>query len=120
MELLAVSWTEEKTREYLNEGVLARLSPGLVEGNGESIKDIGALKEPLKAIRRVLADECMVADDVADIMLLDVVMGALADRIEVCLLQAKPQSLQDMNVLLDMRCKADKRLMEAVGALKNA
>lgn len=120
MDSLASSWTEEKTREFLNDGILARLSPGLVDGHGESIKDIDALKGPLKAIRRVLADECMVADDVADIMLLDVVMGALADRIEVCRLQASPQSLQDMNVLLDMRCKADKRLIEAVNALKNA
>ena len=77
-------------------------------------------KSRLKAIRRVLADECMVADDVADIMLLDVVMGALADRVEVCRLQASPQSLKDMDVLLDMRCKADKRLIEAVNALKNA
>jgi hypothetical protein len=120
MELLATSWTEEKTREFLNDGILARLSPGLVDGHGESIQDIDALKEPLKAIRRVLADECMVADDVADIMLLDVVMGALADRVEVCRLQASPQSLKDMDVLLDMRCKADKRLIEAVNALKNA
>ena len=120
MELLASSWTEEKTREFLNDGILARLSPGLVDGHGESIQDIDALKAPLKAIRRVLADECMVADDVADIMLLDVVMGALADRVEVCRLQASPQSLKDMDVLLDMRCKADKRLIEAVNALKNA
>lgn len=119
-ELLAESWTEEKTREYLNDGILTRLSPGLVKGNGETIDDAEVIKDPLKAIRRVLADECMVADDVADIMLLDVVMGALADRIEVCRLQASSQSLQDMDLLLDMRCKADKRLMEAVTALKNA
>jgi hypothetical protein len=115
-----MSWTEEKTRELLNDGVLARLSPGLVEGHGEVLDDTEALREPLKAIRRVLADECMVADDVADIMLLDVVMGALSDRIEVCRLQTNSQSLQDMDILLDMRCKADKRLIEAVSALKNA
>lgn len=120
VEVLGASWTEEKTREYLNDGILARLSPGLVEGHGEALEDLEKLKGPLKAIRAILSDECMVADDVADIMLLDVVMGALSDRIEVCRLQAKAQSLQDMNVLLEMRCKADKRLIEAVNALKNA
>ena len=120
IDLLATSWTEEKTREYLNDGILTRLSPGLLDGSGETLQDTEAIKEPLKAIRRVLADECMVADDVADIMLLDVVMGALADRIEVCRLQANQNSLQDMNILMDMRCKADKRLIEAVNALKNA
>ena len=100
---------------------MSSLSPELISNvNKDSIPDAEALKEPLQMIRKVLADECMVADDVTDIMLLDVVMNALYDRIEVCRLRAESQSLADMDVILDLRYKADKRLIEAVNALKNA
>ena len=115
------SWTEDKTRQLLSEGFLSSLSPEPISnGNKDSIPDADALKEPLQMIRKVLADECMVADDVTDIVLVDVVMNALSDRIEVFRLQAESQSLADMDVILDLRYKADKRLIEAVNALKNA
>ena len=120
-EILAQSWTEDKTRRFLSEGFLSSLSPELISnGNEEPIPDTEALKEPLQMIRKVLADECMVADDVTDLILLDVVINALSDRIEVCRLQAESQSLADMDVILDLRYKADRRLIEAVNALKNA
>ncbi|MDP6040987.1 MAG: hypothetical protein QGG64_20730, partial [Candidatus Latescibacteria bacterium] len=119
--ILAESWTEDKTRRYLSEGFLGSLSPGLINtGKQEPLPDTDALKESLQMIRKVLADECMVADDVTDLMLLDVVMNALSDRIEVCRLQAESKSLEDMDMILDLRYKADRRLIEAVNALKNA
>ena len=120
-EILAQSWTEDKTRRFLGEGFLGSLSAELVDdGKQTDIPDAEALKKPLEMIRKVLADECMVADDVTDLMLLDVVMNALSDRIDVCRLQAESNSLTDIDVILELRYKADRRLIEAVNALKNA
>ena len=120
-QILAQSWTEDKTRQFISEGFLGSLSPELVNnGNSESIPDAERLKKPLEMIRKVLADECMVADDVTDLMLLDVVMNALSDRIDVCRLQAESNSLSDIDAILELRYKADRRLIEAVNALKNA
>ena len=120
-EILAQSWTEDKTRRFLGEGFLGSLSAELVDdGKQTDIPDAEALKKPLEMIRKVLADECMVADDVTDLMLLDVVMNALSDRIDVCRLQAESNSLADIDVILELRYKADRRLIEAVNALKNA
>ena len=119
--ILAESWTEDKTRRFLSDGFLGSLSPGLINtGKQEPLPDADALKESLQMIRKVLADECRVADDVTDLMLLDVVMNALSDRIEVCRLQAESNSLEDMDMILNLRYKADRRLIEAVNALKNA
>lgn len=120
-QILAQSWTEDKTRQFINEGFLGSLSPELVNNSKrEPIPDAETLKEPLKMIRKILADECMVADDVTDLMLLDVVMNALSDRIDVCRLQAETNSLADIDAILELRYKADRRLIEAVNALKNA
>ncbi len=120
-EILAQSWTEDKTRRFLSEGFLSSLSAELVDNEKQaSLPDAEALKKPLEMIRKVLADECMVADDVTDLMLLDMVMNALSDRIAVCRLQAESNSLADIDVILELRYKADRRLIEAVNALKNA
>ena len=120
-EILAQSWTEDKTRRFLGEGFLSSLSAELVnDGKRASLPDAEALKKPLEMIRKVLADECMVADDVSDLLLLDVVMNALSDRIDVCRLQAESDSLADIDAILELRYKADRRLIEAVNALKNA
>ena len=120
-QILAQSWTEDKTRQFISEGFLGSLSPELVNnGNSETIPDAERLKKPLEMIRKVLADECMVADDVTDLMLLDVVMNALSDRIDVCRLQAESNALADIDAILELRYKADRRLIEAVNALKNA
>lgn len=118
---MAQSWTEDKTRQFISEGFLGSLSPELVNnGKSETIPDAEKLKKPLEMIRKVLADECMVADDVTDLMLLDVVMNALSDRIDVCRLQAESNALSDIDAILELRYKADRRLIEAVNALKNA
>ena len=118
---MAQSWTEDKTRRFLSEGFLGSLSADLVDtGKQASLPDAEALKKPLEMIRKVLADECMVADDVSDLLLLDVVMNALSDRIDVCRLQAESKSLADIDIILELRYKADRRLIEAVNALKNA
>ena len=120
-QILAQSWTEDKTRQFISEGFLGSLSPELVNnGTREPFPDADALKEPLKMIRKILADECMVADDITDLMLLDVVMNALSDRIDVCRLQAESNALSDIDAILELRYKADRRLIEAVNALKNA
>ena len=120
-QILAQSWTEDKTRQFISEGFLGSLSPELVNnGKSETIPDAEKLKAPLQMIRKVLADECMVADDVTDLMLLDVVMNALSDRIDVCRLQAESNALADIDAILELRYKADRRLIEAVNALKNA
>ncbi len=119
--ILAQSWTEDKARQFISEGFLGSLSPELVnDGNRETIPDAEALKKPLEMVRKVLADECMVADDVTDLMLLDLVMNALSDRIDVCRLQAESNALADIDAILELRYKADRRLIEAVNALKNA
>lgn len=120
-QILAQSWTEDKTRQFISEGFLGSLSPELINnGKSETIPDAEKLKAPLQMIRKVLADECMVADDVTDLMLLDVVMNALSDRIDVCRLQAESNALADIDAILELRYKADRRLIEAVNALKNA
>lgn len=119
-DLMAETWTEDKARRFLSEGLLAQLSPRLLGQSEIRIPDAAALREPLRMIRKVLADECMVADDATDVMLLDLVMNALIDRIDVCRLQAKSQAPEDIEVLLDLRYKADRRLIEALNALKNA
>lgn len=120
-QILAQSWTEDKTRQFISEGFIGSLSPELVNnGKSETIPDAERLKKPLEMIRKVLADECMVADDVTDLMLLDVVMNALSDRIDVCRLQAESNALSDIDAILELRYKADRRLIEAVNALKNA
>ena len=73
-------------------------------------------------IRKVLADECMVADDVTDLMLLDVLMNALSDPVDVCHLQSQKSQRTGgyRRDLRHLRYKADRRLIEAVNALKNA
>ena len=119
-DLMAETWTEDKARRFLSEGLLTQLSPRLLGQSDIRIPDAAALREPLRIIRKVLADECMVADDATDVMLLDLVMNALIDRIDVCRLQARSQSPEDIEVLLDLRYKADRRLIEALTALKNA
>ena len=120
-QILAQSWTEDKTRQFISEGFLGSLSPELVNnGKSESLPDAEKLKKPLEMIRKVLADECMVADDITDLMLLDVVMNALSDRIDVFRLQAESNALSDIDAILELRYKADRRLIEAVNALKNA
>ena len=119
-DILSDSWTEEKARKYLSEGFLATLSTRLVtRGKVEEI-DEEALQERLKVVRRVLADECMVEDDASDLILLDMVMNALADRLEVYRLTAKGASPEKLGQILELRYNADRRLIEAVTALKNA
>ncbi len=71
-------------------------------------------------IRKVLADECMVADDVTDVMLLDMVMNAMADRLDIYRLEAGDKTPEDLEVILELRYKADRRLIETLNALKNA
>ena len=82
--------------------------------------DEEALRERLKVIRRVLADECMVEDDASDLILLDMVMNALADRLEVYRLTSRGASPEKLVQILELRYNADRRLIEAVTALKNA
>ncbi|MDE2887060.1 MAG: hypothetical protein OXR72_02530 [Gemmatimonadota bacterium] len=119
-DILSDSWTEEKARKYLSEGFLATLSTRLVSrGKVEEI-DEEALRERLKVIRRVLADECMVEDDASDLILLDMVMNALADRLEVYRLTSRGASPEKLVQILELRYNADRRLIEAVTALKNA
>lgn len=119
-EILSDSWTEEKARKYLSEGFLATLSTRLVSrGKVEEI-DEEALSERLKVVRRVLADECMVEDDASDLILLDMVMNALADRLEVYRLTSRGASPEKLVQILELRYNADRRLIEAVTALKNA
>ena len=71
-------------------------------------------------IRKVLANECMVEDDATDVMLLDMVMSALTDRIEVYRLESEHRDLENVEQILEIRYKADRRLIETVMALKNA
>ncbi|MDE2998226.1 MAG: hypothetical protein OXU79_04015 [Gemmatimonadota bacterium] len=119
-DILSDSWTEEKARRYLSEGFLATLSTRLVSrGKVEEI-DEEALRERLKVVRRVLADECMVEDDASDLILLDMVMDALADRLEVYRLTSRGASPEKLVQILELRYNADRRLIEAVTALKNA
>lgn len=121
LEVLSDTWTADKTKKFLSEGFIANLSFGLISGGeAKTQPNQEALKEPLKGIRKVLADECMVEDDVTDLMLLDLVMNALGDRIEIYKLQAENRKLEDIDLILDLRYKADRRLIETLLALKNS
>ncbi len=81
--------------------------------------DAEELRERLKDIRKVLAEECMVQDDVTDVIVLDAVMNALADRIDVYRIRAENGDLKGVEQMLDLRHKADRRLIDAVASLKN-
>lgn len=119
-EILSDNWTEEKARKYLSEGFLATLSTTLVSRSKVEQLDEEALRDRLKVVRRVLADECMVEDDASDIILLDMVMNALADRLEVYRLTSRSASPAQLDQILQLRYNADRRLIETVTALKNA
>ena len=119
-EILSDAWTEEKARKYLSEGFLATLSTPLVSRSKVEQIDEEALRDRLKVVRRVLADECMVEDDASDLILLDMVMNALADRLEVYRLTSRSASPEQLDRILQLRYNADRRLIETVTALKNA
>ncbi len=120
VEILADTWTEEKARKYLSEGFLATLSTRLVSQDTIEEIDDAALRDRLKVVRRVLADECMVEDDASDLILLDMVMNALEDRLEVYRLTAKDTGTEELAQILELRYKADRRLIDTLTALKNA
>lgn len=119
-EILSETWTEDRARKLLSEGFLTMLATPLVTDGPVSPIDTRALAERLEVIRKVLADECMVEDDATDVILLDMVMNALADRIEVYRLALQDGRLEDVGQVLELRYKADRRLIETVVALKNA
>lgn len=116
------TWTEERARKFLSEGFLADLSPGLLtKADEKSSPDRAALEAPIRAIRRVLADECMVQDDATDVMLLDMVVKALQDWTQVYRIRPESETnLGDVERILDIRAKADRRLIESINALKNS
>lgn len=120
MEILADTWTEEKARKYLSDGFLATLSTPLVSRKKVDEIDEEALRDRLKVVRRVLADECMVEDDASDLILLDMVINALADRLEVYRLTSRDASPEKLVHILQLRYNADRRLIDTVTALKNA
>ena len=120
MEILADTWTEEKARKYLSDGFLATLSTPLVSRKKVDEIDEEALRDRLKVVRRVLADECMVEDDASDLILLDMVINALADRLEVYRLTSPDASPEKLVHILQLRYNADRRLIDTVTALKNA
>lgn len=119
-DILSDTWTEEKARKYLSEGFLATLSTPLVSRSKVEPIDEEALRDRLKVVRRVLADECMVEDDASDLILLDMVMNALADRLEVYRLTSGNANPEQLDQILQLRYNADRRLIETVTALKNA
>ena len=119
-EILADTWTEEKARKYLSDGFLATLSAPLVSRKKVDEIDEEALRDRLKVVRRVLADECMVEDDASDLILLDMVINALADRLEVYRLTSRDASPEKLVHILQLRYNADRRLIDTVTALKNA
>jgi len=120
-ELLAETWTEDKARKLVSEGFIASLAPRVVSNEkDEPLSDLDALKAPLQMIRKNLADECMIEDDATDVMLLDMVMNALSDRIEVYQLQAQDGQLEEIDHIVKLRHRADRRLIETINALKNA
>ena len=119
-EILSETWTEDRARKFLSEGFLTTLATPLVTDGPVSPIDTQALSERLQVVRKVLADECMVEDDATDVILLDMVMNALADRIEVYRLALQDGRLEDVGQVLELRYKADRRLIETVVALKNA
>jgi hypothetical protein len=120
VDILTDTWTEEKARKYLSEGFLATLSTPLVSREKVEEIDDEALRDRLKVVRRVLADECMVEDDASDLILLDMVMNALADRLEVYRLTAADASPEKLVQILQLRYNADRRLIDTMTALKNA
>ena len=118
-QILSEDWTEEKARKYLRDGFLVGLAAPLVTGSGAPLGiNQEHVKQRLKVVRKILAEECMVVDDASEVMMLDVVMNALADRIEVNQVQAKDGDSEDMTRVMDLRYKADRRLLEAVDSLK--
>ena len=120
-EMLAESWSVDKARKFLSEGLLARMAEPLLPAEGESEElDARELPERLRVIRKLIADECMVEDDATDVMLLDLVVNALADRIDIYRLKSEGDDLKRMERLMDLRTKADGRLVQAISALKNA
>ena len=120
MEILTDTWTEDKARKYLSDGFLATLSTPLVSRKKVEEIDEEALRDRLKVVRRVLADECMVEDDASDLILLDMVINALADRLEVYRLTSRDASPEKLVHILQLRYNADRRLIDTVTALKNA
>jgi hypothetical protein len=118
--MLADQWTEEKARRFLSEGFLTHLTAGLSAQSSGDLPDQAALDKPLRAIRRVLADDCMVQDDATDVMLLDLVVNALADWTQVYRLRPEDGRAEEIGRILDLRYKADKRLIESIAALKNS
>ncbi len=120
VDILTDTWTEEKARKYLSEGFLATLSTPLVSRDKVEEIDNEALRDRLNVVRRVLADECMVEDDASDLILLDMVMNALADRLEVYRLTAADASPEKLVQILQLRYNVDRRLIDTLTALKNA
>ena len=118
--MLEEQWTEDKARRFLSEGFLANLTPDITSAKKSSEAEGPDLTGPLRMIRKVLADECMVQDDATDVMLLDLVIKALSDWTQVYRIQPEKDALEEVERLMDIRSKADKRLMEAITALKNS
>ncbi len=118
-EILAENWSEDRARKILSEGFLVSLAAPLTSDADVPSLDDGALADRLQVVRRVLADECMVEDDVTDVLMLDMVMSALGDRIEIYRMSVKGRDAAEMERILDLRYKADRRLIETVNALKN-
>ena len=118
--MLNETWTEDKTRRFLSDGFLSNLSPDILGVGEEKDKDRPDRGQPMQMIRRVLADECMVQDDATDVMLLDLVVKALSDWTQVYRITPTDGALDEVDRLMDIRSKADRRLMEAITALKNS
>ena len=117
--VLSKPWNEDTARKILSEGFLASLAIPLRSTIPPPEIDAEELRERLKDIRKVLAEECMVQDDVTDVIVLDATMNALADRIDVYRIRAENGDLKDIEQMLDLRYKADRRLIDAVASLKN-
>ena len=118
--MLSEEWTEEKARNFLKQGFLVKLTPDIMGSATGDDANSPDLAQPLRTIRRVLADECMVQDDATDVMLLDLVVKALSDWIQVYRITPKEGELDEIERLMDIRSKADRRLMDAITALKNS
>jgi hypothetical protein len=119
MGILEETWSEDRARKIMSEGFLVSLAAPLKSSEEIPGLDADVLADRLRVVRRVLADECMVEDDVTDVMMLDMVMNALADRIEVYRLTADGTGAEHLERILELRYKADRRLIETVTALKN-
>jgi hypothetical protein len=118
--MLADTWTEEKARKFLSEGFLSNISPDILDPESQDAGGAPELEQPLRMIRRVLADDCMVEDDATDVMLLDIVIKSLSDWTLVYRIKPKDGALEEVDRLMDIRAKADRRLMSAIAALKNS